>query len=138
MLHPFEQERCKCCRIWQGLAGCISVLMIMIIILKSQHTPMSYETGFSTDLSILNPALSVVEKKFTGGLKYNEAGHLFRDESGDSGVYIGEPSPAMDRAWNTLLRSTSLTFTALDWADRLRLARFHRTGRRVRGYHSTS
>jgi hypothetical protein len=56
------------------------------------------------------PAKSTIEPvqiSFTGGLHYDEQGHLFREVIGNEPQYVGPPSPEIDAAWDDLLKGTS-------------------------------
>jgi len=57
-------------------------------------------------MSLLEPMWGAIELqtvRFTGGLKFDENGTTYRVVEGTQ--YVGEPSPAIDRAWRKLLDS---------------------------------
>jgi len=41
--------------------------------------------------------------KFSGGLKYDDDGRLYRNVDSSQVDYVGKPSPEMDKAWHSLV-----------------------------------
>jgi hypothetical protein len=84
-------------------------------------TEYSYGQGFTTELGIFptnatassgstdevaeqaRSAIQVKEVRFSGSLKYTDQGRLYVDYPSDEPRYFGEPSPAIDKAWQNLI-----------------------------------
>jgi hypothetical protein len=47
--------------------------------------------------------VELTQYHFTGGVKLNEDGHFFTDQTSTSQQYAGNPTPAIDQAWINLL-----------------------------------
>ncbi|KAI1119893.1 hypothetical protein F5Y10DRAFT_259444 [Nemania abortiva] len=62
----------------------------------------SYETGFDTDLEPAWHAIRLHKVKFTGDLKIDKNGTVYRDIVGTQ--YVGMPTPEMDDAWVDIIR----------------------------------
>ncbi|KAK5635671.1 hypothetical protein RRF57_011383 [Xylaria bambusicola] len=62
----------------------------------------SYETGFDTDLEPAWHAIRLHKVKFTGDLKIDKNGTVYRDIVGTQ--YVGIPTPEMDDAWVDIIR----------------------------------
>ncbi|KAH0541676.1 hypothetical protein FGG08_003839 [Glutinoglossum americanum] len=64
----------------------------------------SYETGFSSDLEAIYPAVGLQKVHFTGGLSLTENKTLFRETVPGRVQYAGAPNAEIDEAWTDLLR----------------------------------
>jgi len=67
-----------------------------------QNMP-SYETGFSTDFATIKSQLQLQQVRFTGGIKFDENGTLFRSIDPTTPQYVGPPNSHIDEAWDTML-----------------------------------
>ncbi|KAK0625823.1 hypothetical protein B0T14DRAFT_405091, partial [Immersiella caudata] len=63
----------------------------------------SYETGFDTDLEPIRPVIELQKIRFSGGLKFDENGTLYRSIDPTAIQYVGEPSDGIDKAWADLI-----------------------------------
>ncbi|KAH8821797.1 hypothetical protein F5884DRAFT_769083 [Xylogone sp. PMI_703] len=61
------------------------------------------DKGLMTELEPMKSAIEIVNRRFTGSLKYDENGTLYRDTDPTEPQYVGEPGPAIDKAWHDLL-----------------------------------
>lgn len=48
------------------------------------------------------PHIAIQEIVYTGGVVSNDEGKLVLDHSGASTIYVGEPSPELDKSWDRL------------------------------------
>jgi hypothetical protein len=98
-----------------------ALFSIYLLVIGIKNPSSSYENGFMTDLSestgvcctdlvvliLLDPAkrsISIEERTFTGGLRYDDTGVLVANKSS----YVGIPSVEVDEAWEKLLEGNTL------------------------------
>ncbi|KAH8647913.1 hypothetical protein BX600DRAFT_443251 [Xylariales sp. PMI_506] len=71
----------------------------------------SFERGYSTDLELAKSSIRVHGVRFTGGLKYDDNGTLYRNHPPDQKQYVGQPSSELDSAWEEIIGDRYVAFT---------------------------
>ncbi|KAE9379511.1 hypothetical protein N431DRAFT_478511, partial [Stipitochalara longipes BDJ] len=61
------------------------------------------DKGLATELEPAKSTIEMVQKRFTGALKFDQIGNVYREVDLAEPQYVGEASPHIDNAWNTLL-----------------------------------
>lgn len=78
---------------------------IFAVLYTTRHDHCHYDNGFSTDIADARPAVFYEERNFTGAWKFNSTTlQPYRDIDLSETQYFGFPSPALDDAWDDLLR----------------------------------
>lgn len=105
------------------------ILLVGILTARLVYLPSpagSFETGFATDLGerfspctrilalttylaeAAKPWMEAKRVRFTGMLKFHENGSMYRDYPKDQPLYVGPPTPEIDKAWNDLLYASAV------------------------------
>ncbi|CAI7582533.1 unnamed protein product [Penicillium palitans] len=78
----------------------------------------SFETGYPSELvtkrmwqALATNAIQVSQIKFTGGIKFDDNGSMYRDATAPGPSYVGPPSPQLDAAWDQMIGTRYLAFT---------------------------
>ncbi|OJJ51779.1 hypothetical protein ASPZODRAFT_138839 [Penicilliopsis zonata CBS 506.65] len=90
---------------WSRLATNLLFLLLLTYTRGSQCFG-TYEKGFDTDLAVAKGEIELQKVLFTGGIHFNADGSVYiQDASGPK--YVGIPEPAIDKAWDELLKESA-------------------------------
>ncbi|KAJ4147635.1 hypothetical protein LMH87_002147 [Akanthomyces muscarius] len=75
-------------------------------------TSRSFETGFDTELEPIWGVISLEKIRFTGDLKVDPNGTVYREVVGRQ--YVGPPSPEIDDAWVDIIRGGGVDLVGVE------------------------
>ncbi|KAL4893713.1 hypothetical protein BDV59DRAFT_201490 [Aspergillus ambiguus] len=109
---------------WPWILSTVVLAITCIVSLtRSFYRPSSkngsYETGFITDLHPAVAALEIEQRKFTGGLHWDEDGKLVRNQLPEGQEWVGTPTPEMDALWQRVVDAGGIDLSGKD-ADMVR------------------
>ncbi|KAK0387379.1 hypothetical protein NLU13_5691 [Sarocladium strictum] len=96
-----------------ALSSCLNLFFVFRLWHETNRgAQSSYESGFSSDLPLAKPEISLVKKPFTGGVELDHEGGFIIDHGGSK--YVGKPSKELDAAWEELLSGLNIEIAHQD------------------------
>ncbi|KXL43994.1 MAG: hypothetical protein FE78DRAFT_541918, partial [Acidomyces sp. 'richmondensis'] len=97
------------------------LLFVNLLLLNLRPHPIrglygSFKDGFDTDLEIVRSEIELQQVTFTGGIHYDETGHVYIEETAGP-RFVGLPEPAIDEAWESLLRGQIINLPSEEAGD---------------------
>ncbi|EMD84885.1 hypothetical protein COCC4DRAFT_209516 [Bipolaris maydis ATCC 48331] len=109
----------RCCLISRRIERFVWLFVVILLIICNIVSMRStigtrralndtYETGFATDLIAAVPHIRLKNLVYTGGVEKHPNGTMYLNLTGSSALYVGNPTPELERNWDDLEAAISV------------------------------